>query len=86
MKLPMEEKGREMSASGQDLKAKRRGEQAPDAGGPHSGWRMPGGEDLLQFALSAGLAAGSVWLETRLEAMEAEAEDCLQARADRGEK
>ena len=28
-----------------------------------SGWQMPGGEDLLNFALSAGLASGSWWLE-----------------------
>ncbi len=27
------------------------------------GWQMPWGEDLLNFALSAGLAAGSWWLE-----------------------
>lgn len=34
---------------------------------PVSGWRMPGGEDLLHFALSAGLAAGVWWLERREE-------------------
>lgn len=83
MKVPMEER-REMSASGQNPKTSRRAVAAPDASGPHTGWRMPGGEDLLQFALSAGLAAGSVWLETRLEAMEAGAEDCLPVHADRG--
>lgn len=40
---------------------------------PASGWRMPGGEDLLNFALSAGLAAGVWWLEHR----EAEAAEGL---------
>jgi hypothetical protein len=28
---------------------------------------MPGGEDLLNFALSAGLAAGAWWLEMQQE-------------------
>lgn len=32
-----------------------------------SGWQMPGGEDLLNFALAAGLAAGAWWLETQHE-------------------
>lgn len=32
-----------------------------------SAWRMPGGEDLLHFALSAGLAAGQWWLEQQAQ-------------------
>ncbi len=34
---------------------------------PRSPWYMPGGEDLLNFALSAGLAAGTWWLEMQRE-------------------
>jgi hypothetical protein len=34
---------------------------------PRPAWNMPGGEDLLNFALSAGLAAGAWWLEMQQE-------------------
>ncbi|MCS7044594.1 MAG: hypothetical protein N2036_14170 [Bryobacteraceae bacterium] len=46
-----------------------RGEVPEDEAGrmPATGWRMPGGEDLLNFALSAGLAAGVWWMEHREE-------------------
>lgn len=51
-----------------EVDRKRDHDRDPDCGaGPASasGWRMPGGEDLLNFALSAGLAAGVWWLEHR---------------------
>lgn len=40
-------------------------ENRPERPPQVSAWRMPGGEDLLNFALSAGLAAGVWWLEHR---------------------
>ncbi|MGC8759991.1 MAG: hypothetical protein ACP5UT_13045 [Bryobacteraceae bacterium] len=40
-------------------------EGRPGRFGQDSAWHMPGGEDLLNFALSAGLATGLWWLEHR---------------------
>ncbi|MEJ5369575.1 MAG: hypothetical protein WHT08_14745 [Bryobacteraceae bacterium] len=45
--------------------AKQAGESRSEE--PRTGWQMPGGEDLLNFALSAGLAAGAWWLEMQQE-------------------
>lgn len=56
-----------MSAAGQDQRTRRQGAAGPEAAAGDFGWRMPGGEDLLKFALSAGLVAGAWWLETRQE-------------------
>lgn len=56
-----------MSAAGPDQPALQEQTAPPQAAPEEFGWRMPGGEDLLRFALSAGLAAGAIWLETRQE-------------------
>lgn len=52
--------------------------------GPNSAWQMPGGEDLLNFALSAGLAAGAWWLE--LQQAPAEAAAAEPERASMAER
>lgn len=57
-----------MSAAGQDQHMRRQEAAGPEAAAGDFGWRMPGGGDLLQFALSAGLVAGAWWMETRPEA------------------
>lgn len=51
---------------------------------PRSGWQMPGGEDLLNFALSAGLVAGSWWLEMQRAREQAGPEDPAAAPAAEG--
>lgn len=66
MTLPKEVEERVMSVA--ELEPTRIPAKEPDPGqgrASGSGWRMPGGEDLLNFALSAGLAAGVWWLENR---------------------
>ncbi len=53
-----------------EVDGKREHDKDPDRGASRptaDGWRMPGGEDLLNFALSAGLATGVWWLEHREE-------------------
>ncbi len=50
---------------------------------PRSGWQMPGGEDLLNFALAAGLAAGAWWLETQHEPAGAASESGSEPAAGR---
>jgi len=51
----------------------RRAEKVPDdcaAAAAECGWRMPGGEDLLNFALSAGFPAAAWWLGQNRKAAE----------------
>lgn len=85
MTLPKEEQEREMSAAGQDQHTRRQGAAGPEAAAGDLGWRMPGGEDLLKFALSAGLVAGAWWMETRPEAAGADpSEDPRTVRAGPG--
>lgn len=76
-----------MSAAGQDQRLRRQGAAGPEDAAGDLGWRMPGGEDLLRFALSAGLVAGAWWLETRPEDAAPDAlEDSCAARAGPGGK
>lgn len=86
MTLPKEKQEREMSAAGQDQNMRRQGAAGPEAAAGDSGWRMPGGEDLLKFALSAGLVAGAWWLGTRPEAAPDPSEDSRTACAGPGGK
>lgn len=75
-----------MSAAGQDQRMRREKAAGPEAATDFS-WRMPGGEDLLRFALSAGLVAGARWLETRPEAAAPDrSEDPCTLRAGTGGK
>lgn len=67
MTLPKDKEETGMSAAGQDQPMRRGQAPGPDAAAGDVGWRMPGGEDLLKFALSAGLVAGAWWMETRPE-------------------
>jgi len=58
------------------------------AGAPaECGWRMPGGEDLLNFALSAGFPAAAWWLGQNRKAAEdkpaEEPSEAAIARKDR---
>jgi hypothetical protein len=68
MTLPKEWEERAMSVA--EVDRKREHDRDPDRGAARptaASWRMPGGEDLLRFALSAGLATGVWWLEHREE-------------------
>jgi hypothetical protein len=87
MTPPKEKQEREMSAAGQDRLIRRGAAAGPETSAEEFGWRMPGGEDLLKFALSAGLVAGAWWLETRPEAAAQESsEEPCTARAGPGGK
>lgn len=61
---------KERAATVTDGDSKRAGKSSQGAEWPlaaASAWSMPGGEDLLRFALSTGLAAGLWWLQSRGE-------------------
>ncbi len=77
-----------MSADGQDQPMRRQEAARPEAAAGDFGWCMPGGEDLLKFALSAGLVAGAWWLETRPEpaALDPSSGDSRTAGAGTGGK
>jgi hypothetical protein len=80
----MEGQETEMSAAGQDGPTRRR-DSAADAAAD-SAWRMPDGEDLLRFALSAGLATGALWLETQVHGAPPRGEAPSPAHAGSGER
>lgn len=73
-----------MSAPGQDEILRSR-HAAADAA-RDSAWCMPDGEDLLRFALSAGLAAGALWLDSRPEDAAPGGEAPRPAHAGSGER
>lgn len=87
MTLPKEWEERVMSVA--ELGPTRTQAHDPDPGQGRtsaSGWRMPGGEDLLNFALSAGLAAGVWWMENRSSEEPAEAEASAPAGGPSGKE
>lgn len=87
MTLPKDKEETGMSTVRQPQPVRRGEASGPDAAAGDFGWRMPGGEDLLKFALSAGLVAGAWWMETRPEGEAPGAsEDLRTACAGPGEK
>lgn len=78
---------KERAATVTDVDAKRAGQSSQGTDwqpAAASAWSMPGGEDLLRFALSTGLAAGLWWLQRRGE--EAAVEAPAGAAAPRAEE
>jgi len=73
-----------MSAAGQDGPTRRK-DFAADAAAD-SAWCMPDGQDLLRFALSAGLATGALWLETQVQGESSCVEAPRPAHAGSGER
>jgi hypothetical protein len=86
MTLPKESQERDMPAVEQH-QPMRPGGAAKEPNSSEFGWRMPGGEDLLKFALSAGLATGVWWLEKRPDGTAPEeSEDACTVRSGSGGK